>query len=50
MIPVWGISKSMLRTIQAEAIKNLEAVINRLLRFDTEEMDALAEYLFDIYA
>ena len=50
MIPFWGISKETLRTLKTEATKNIEAVVNRLFRFHTEEMDDLAEYLFDIYA
>ena len=50
MIPVWGISRETLRVLKAEAVKNIEAVVNRLLKFNTEEMDDLAEHLFDIYA
>jgi len=47
---VWGVTKDSLAVIHKEALSNLEAVVNRLFRFHTEEMDDLAEYLFDCYA
>jgi len=46
---IWGITKNSLSIIHKEATKNLEAVVNRLFRFHTEEMDDLAEYLFDYH-
>ncbi len=50
MVSNWGITKTAMSILKLESLRNLEAVINRLFRFHTEEMDDLAEYLFDIYA
>jgi len=46
---LWGIPQEALSIIRKEALTNLEAVINRLLRIHTEDMDDLAEHLFDSY-
>ena len=50
MLPIWGVSKGTLKLLRIESLRNIEAVVNRLLRINTEEMDDLAEYLFDNYA
>jgi len=46
---LWGMPQEALSIIHKEASINLEAVISRLLRYNTEEMDDLAENLFDSY-
>ena len=50
MLNVWGITIDTMATLREEAKRNMEAVINRLFRFQTEAMDDLAEYLFDNFA
>lgn len=44
LCPKPGLPSTML---VVEAQRNLEAVVNRLLRYETEEMEHLAEVVFD---